>query len=97
MTCAGMRFSSVYQGYDGAKEHKGEYANVIAQFADDIANGESPKLYGDGTQTRTLHTLRISFDGLYWLLRRSSMACITLERGRAAISIPCIAIIWNSL
>ncbi len=49
---AGMRFFSVYQGYDGAEAHKGEYANVIAQFADDIANGESPVLYGDGNQTR---------------------------------------------
>ena len=26
--------------------------NVIAQFADDIAHGRAPKLYGDGTQTR---------------------------------------------
>ena len=52
VTCAGMRFFSVYQGYDGAEGHKGEYANVIAQFADDIAHGRSPKLYGDGTQTR---------------------------------------------
>jgi UDP-glucose 4-epimerase len=52
LSCAGLRFFSVYQGYGGAEEHKGEYANVIAQFADDIANGRSPKLYGDGTQTR---------------------------------------------
>ncbi|WP_247730649.1 NAD-dependent epimerase/dehydratase family protein [Halovivax limisalsi] len=52
MAVAGMRFFSVYQGYGGAEKHKGEYANVIAQFADDIANGESPVLYGDGTQTR---------------------------------------------
>ncbi len=52
MSMAGMRFFSVYQGYGGAEEHKGEYANVIAQFADDVANGESPVLYGDGTQTR---------------------------------------------
>ena len=49
---AGLRFFSVYQGYGGAEEHKGEYANVIAQFADDIAHSRSPKLYGDGTQTR---------------------------------------------
>jgi UDP-glucose 4-epimerase len=49
---AGLRFFSVYQGYGGAEEHKGEYANVIAQFADDIASGESPVLYGDGEQTR---------------------------------------------
>lgn len=52
MSMAGMRFFSVYQGYGGAEEHKGKYANVIAQFADDISNGRSPKLYGDGTQTR---------------------------------------------
>jgi UDP-glucose 4-epimerase len=52
MTVAGMRFFSVYQGYGGSEEHKGEYANVIAQFAEDMANGEPPVLYGDGTQTR---------------------------------------------
>jgi len=52
MSMAGLRFFSVYQGYGGAEEHKGEYANVIAQFADDIAHSRSPKLYGDGTQTR---------------------------------------------
>ncbi|MFC4357761.1 NAD-dependent epimerase/dehydratase family protein [Halobium salinum] len=52
MSMAGMRFFSVYQGYGGSEEHKGEYANVIAQFADDLANGDTPVLYGDGTQTR---------------------------------------------
>ena len=52
LSMAGLRFFSVYQGYAGAEEHKGEYANVIAQFADDITKGESPVLYGDGTQTR---------------------------------------------
>jgi UDP-glucose 4-epimerase len=52
MNMAGLRYFSVYQGYGGAEEHKGEYANVIAQFADDIAAGEPPKLYGDGEQTR---------------------------------------------
>ncbi|MFB6068648.1 MAG: NAD-dependent epimerase/dehydratase family protein [Halobacterium sp.] len=51
-TMAGMRFFSVYQGYGGAEEHKGEYANTVAQFADDVADGESPVLFGDGTQTR---------------------------------------------
>jgi len=52
MSVAGLRFFSVYQGYGGTEAHKGEYANVIAQFADDIANGDAPVLYGDGTQTR---------------------------------------------
>jgi UDP-glucose 4-epimerase len=52
MTLAGMRFFSVYQGYGGAEEHKGEFANTVAQFTDKIANGERPELFGDGTQTR---------------------------------------------
>jgi len=52
MSMAGMRFFSVYQGYGDAEEHKGRYANVIAQFADAIAHDRSPELYGDGTQTR---------------------------------------------
>ncbi|AEH36998.1 NAD-dependent epimerase/dehydratase family protein [Halopiger xanaduensis] len=52
MSMCGMRFFSVYQGYEGAEGHKGEYANVIAQFADDIAHSRAPELYGDGTQTR---------------------------------------------
>lgn len=52
MTMAGLRFFSVYQGYGGAEEHKGEYANTVAQFADDLAHGRAPELYGDGSQTR---------------------------------------------
>jgi UDP-glucose 4-epimerase len=51
--CAGLRFFSVYQGFEGGNEaHKGEYANTVAQFADEMASGESPVLFGDGTQTR---------------------------------------------
>jgi UDP-glucose 4-epimerase len=52
MTCAGMRFFSVYQGYGGAEAHKGDFANIVAQFADDLANGEAPVVYGDGSHTR---------------------------------------------
>jgi len=53
LSMAGMRFFSVYQGMeDGAEAHKGDYANLIAQFADDVANGRRPEIWGDGTQTR---------------------------------------------
>jgi len=52
MSLAGMRFFSVYQGFGGAEEHKGEYANTVAQFTHKIASGERPELFGDGTQTR---------------------------------------------
>ena len=52
LSLAGMRFFSVYQGYSGNEEHKGEYANTVSQFADKIAAGEPPVLWGDGSQTR---------------------------------------------
>jgi len=52
MNVAGMRFFSVYQGFGGNEEHKGSYANTVSQFADAIANGEKPELFGDGSQTR---------------------------------------------
>jgi len=53
LSMAGMRFFSVYQGMEeGAEGHKGEYANLIAQFADDIGNGRRPEIWGDGSHTR---------------------------------------------
>ncbi|MFB6096410.1 MAG: NAD-dependent epimerase/dehydratase family protein [Haloferacaceae archaeon] len=52
LSLAGMRFFSVYQGYGGAEEHKGQYANTVSQFTEQIAAGESPVLWGDGSQTR---------------------------------------------
>lgn len=45
----GLRLFSVY----GKKEKsKGNYANLISQFLWDLQNGNSPLVYGDGTQTR---------------------------------------------
>lgn len=52
ITMAGLRLFSVYQGYGGRESHKGGYANVLAQFAETMAEGEAPVLYGDGTQAR---------------------------------------------
>lgn len=52
MTMAGLRYFSVYEGYGGSERHKQQYANIISQFADDIANDRSPEIYGDGEQTR---------------------------------------------
>ncbi|UTF54990.1 NAD-dependent epimerase/dehydratase family protein [Natronosalvus rutilus] len=52
LSMAGLRLFSVYQGFGGNEEHKGKFANTVAQFTDRIAAGESPKVFGDGTQTR---------------------------------------------
>lgn len=52
VSVAGTRFFSVYQGYAGAEEHKGEFANTVSQFAARVADGDTPVLWGDGSQTR---------------------------------------------
>jgi UDP-glucose 4-epimerase len=52
LSVAGTRFFSVYQGYGGAEEHKGEYANTVSQWAEKMARGDAPVLWGDGEQTR---------------------------------------------
>jgi UDP-glucose 4-epimerase len=52
VSLAGTRFFSVYEGYGGAEGHKGTYANTVSQWAEKMADGERPVLWGDGTQTR---------------------------------------------
>jgi UDP-glucose 4-epimerase len=52
LTVAGTRFFSVYQGYGGAESHKGQYANTVSQWAEKMAEGRRPVLWGDGEQSR---------------------------------------------
>ncbi len=52
ISLSGMRLFSVYEGFGGTEAHKGQFANLVSQFADVIAAGDSPVIYGDGTQTR---------------------------------------------
>jgi UDP-glucose 4-epimerase len=52
MNVAGARFYSTYQGYRHQEGHKGEHGNVISMFVDDMAQGDRPVVYEDGTQTR---------------------------------------------
>jgi UDP-glucose 4-epimerase len=49
MDIIGFRFMSVYGPNE---EAKGMYANVVSQFAWDIAREKVPLIYGDGSQTR---------------------------------------------
>jgi UDP-glucose 4-epimerase len=49
MHFTGLRFFSVYGPHEKAK---GKFANVVSQFLWKIQEGESPKIFGDGTQTR---------------------------------------------
>lgn len=46
---AGLRFFSVYGPHE---EAKGKYANIVTQFIWEMKKGNSPIIYGDGTQKR---------------------------------------------
>jgi len=45
----GLRISA---GYGPGEAHKGKYASVVYQWTKQMMNGESPVIFGDGTQTR---------------------------------------------
>lgn len=49
LNSVGLRYFSVYGPHE---EHKGKFANNISQFLWSMTNGQSPIIYGDGTQTR---------------------------------------------
>jgi nucleoside-diphosphate-sugar epimerase len=45
----GLRISA---SYGPGEEHKGEYGSIVYQWCKQMKNGESPVIWGDGTQTR---------------------------------------------
>lgn len=51
MRIAGLRYFSVYGPGERAKK---QYANLVSQFLWAMQKGESPVIYGDGSQTRDL-------------------------------------------
>ncbi len=51
----GFRFMSVYGPNE---EAKGRYANIISQFAWDMARGKTPIIFGDGKQFRDFTNVR---------------------------------------
>lgn len=61
MDIIGFRFMSVYGPNE---EAKGRFANIISQFAWDIARGRQPVIYGDGTQTRDFTNVRDVLEGM---------------------------------
>jgi len=61
MDIIGFRFMSVYGPNE---EAKGKYANIISQFAWDMARDLSPVIYGDGTQFRDFTNVRDVVQGL---------------------------------
>ena len=61
MDIIGFRFMSVYGPNE---EAKGKYANIISQFAWDMARDLPPVIYGDGTQFRDFTNVRDVVQGI---------------------------------
>jgi UDP-glucose 4-epimerase len=61
MDVVGFRFMSVYGPNE---EAKGMYANIISQFAWDIARDLPPVIFGDGTQTRDFTNVKDVVQGI---------------------------------
>jgi UDP-glucose 4-epimerase len=61
MDIIGFRFMSVYGPNE---EAKGKFANIISQFAWDMARDLPPVIYGDGTQFRDFTNVRDVVQGL---------------------------------
>lgn len=61
MDIIGFRFMSVYGPNE---EAKGKYANIISQFAWDMARDLQPVIYGDGTQFRDFTNVQDVVQGI---------------------------------
>jgi UDP-glucose 4-epimerase len=42
----------IFAGYGPGEDHKGDYASVIYQWCRQVKRGETPVIFGNGTQTR---------------------------------------------
>lgn len=97
MNVAGMRLFSVYDGYGGNDGQKIEYANPVAQFADDIVHGRSPTLYGDGTQTRDFTHIEDVVEGLLVAAEHQLTGVYNLGTGRAVSFNELLELLTNEL
>lgn len=83
MEMVGLRLFSVYEGFGGSESHKGTYANIIAQFAEKVAAGNSPTIYGDGTQTRDFIHVDDVVNGLIHAGDRASAGIYNIGTGES--------------
>lgn len=83
MDMAGIRLFSVYQGYQTTEVREKGYANVVAQFADDIAHGRSPVLYGNGEQTHDFTHIKDVVRGLVTAAENELLGVYNVGTGRS--------------
>ncbi len=80
VSSAGMRFFSVY----GPKEEsKKQYANMVTQFLWQMKKGETPVIYGDGTQTRDFTYVRDVTRALQLAMKSDYHGILNVGTGKA--------------
>lgn len=97
LNMAGVRLLSAYQSYDHNSGHEKAYANILAQFVDDIAHGRSPALYGDGSQTRDFTHVTDAVRGLIAVAEHQLTGVYDLGTGRAVSFNELVEMITESL
>jgi UDP-glucose 4-epimerase len=77
---AGMRFFSVYGPKETAKK---QYANMVTQFLWQMKKGETPVIYGDGTQTRDFTYVRDVTRALQLAMKSDYRGILNVGTGKA--------------
>ncbi len=96
ITTTGFRYMSVYGPHEKAK---GTFANLASQFLWSMKKGESPIIYGDGTQTRDfIHVQDVVRANLLAMnLKGSNAHILNAGTGRATDMNELVSIINNAL
>jgi len=78
VSSVGLRMFSVY---GDREEAKGQYGNLVSQFLAAMQKGDSPVLYGDGTQTRDFTFVEDVVEAWMAALRHPQCACCVCNVG----------------
>ena len=97
LNVAGVRLLSAYRSYDHDSGGEKTYANILAQFVDDIAHGRTPALYGDGSQTRDFTHVTDVVRGLIAVAEHQMTGIYDLGTGRGVSFNELVDMITESL
>jgi UDP-glucose 4-epimerase len=80
ISSAGMRFFSVYGPKEEAKK---QYANMVSQFLWQMRRGETPVVFGDGTQTRDFTNVKDVVHALCLAMQSDYHGILNVGTGKA--------------
>jgi len=94
ITSIGLR---IFAGYGIGEEHKEELASVVTVFLNEIMNGKSPIIWGDGNQTRDFIYIDDIIDGIIEAVNVDTSTVVNLGTGVSTSFNELISIINNYL